>query len=325
VAEVDVLLVTTGTTGGWRIGADELAASLRRAGASAEVAQPGPLRRVRTFALTDFVEARSARRVTLEATAQYRPRALIYCSITAALLWPEPGAVWIDSVAADNRPGRHGIWQRRTERRRLAQSPLVLLWSDRVLEQLRGPRPDAIVVPPPVEPSGELGGRRDIAALAYAGDPQKRRLEYLLEVWRRARRDGETLMVAGREARDPPAGVTFAGRLAPREYRALVRRSRVFLAAPRREDHGIAPLEALADGCLLVTTPSPGAYPALALARRLDPRLVDDDLVRALRIALDDPLAGYAERASELVAPFSKDALDRTVGTRVLPRLLGRG
>jgi DNA polymerase (family 10) len=75
--------------------------------------------------------------------------------------------------------------------------------------------------------------------------------------------------------------------LAPAEYRALLRRSRVFLSAPRREDYGIAQLEALADGCLLVTTPAPGPYAALPLARDLDPRLVGPDL--AIRTALDDP------------------------------------
>ncbi len=122
--------------------------------------------------------------------------------------------------------------------------------------------------------------------------------------------------------RPPEDGVEFVGKLAPEEYRALLRRARVFVAAPKREDYGIAPLEALADGCLLVTTPAPGPYPALALARRLDPRLVDDDLVRAIRFALDDPIPGYAARAAELLAPFSRDAVDRIVARDVLPRLL---
>ena len=114
----------------------------------------------------------------------------------------------------------------------------------------------------------------------------------------------------------------FTGRLAPEAFRALLRRARVFVAAPRREDFGIAPLEALADGAMLVTTPAPGAYAALALARELDPRLVAEDLAPALRAALDDPLAGYAERAAVLVAPFRRDAVTVTISERVLPRLL---
>ena len=56
---------------------------------------------------------------------------------------------------------------------------------------------------------------------------------------------------------------------------------------------------------MLVTTPAPGPYPALELARALDPRLVGEDLGRALRTALDGPAADYAARAAELLAPFS--------------------
>ena len=73
---------------------------------------------------------------------------------------------------------------------------------------------------------------------------------------------------------------------------------------------------------MLVTTPAPGPYPALALARELDPRLVAEDLAPALRAALDDPAPGYAARAAELVAPFSRDAVTATLSQHVLPRLL---
>jgi hypothetical protein len=118
--------------------------------------------------------------------------------------------------------------------------------------------------------------------------------------------------------------VELAGRLAPERYRALLRRARAFLAAPRREDYGIAPLEALADGCQLVTTPSAGPYPARDLARQLDPRLVSGDLAAAIRVALDDPRSDYADRAAELMAPFTRAAVDRTVAQAVLPRLLAR-
>ena len=119
-----------------------------------------------------------------------------------------------------------------------------------------------------------------------------------------------------------------AGRLAPADYRALLRRAHVFLTAPRREDFGIAQLEALADGCMLVTTAAPGPYAALPLARRLDPRLVvegdgHDDLATALRTALDAALPDYAERATAALAPFSRRAVDAVVRDELLPRLLG--
>jgi hypothetical protein len=73
---------------------------------------------------------------------------------------------------------------------------------------------------------------------------------------------------------------------------------------------------------VLVTTPSAGPYPALRLARQLDARLVSDDLPAAIRAALDDPLPGYAERAAQLLAPFRRVAVDRTLVHDVIPRLL---
>ena len=61
---------------------------------------------------------------------------------------------------------------------------------------------------------------------------------------------------------------------------------------------------------------------ALPIARALDGRLVGDDLAGALRMALDDPLAGYAERAREALLPFAREAVDRVVAEQLLPRLL---
>jgi hypothetical protein len=108
----------------------------------------------------------------------------------------------------------------------------------------------------------------------------------------------------------------------PVEYRALLRRARAFVTDPRREDHGIAQLEALADGCLLVTGAAPGPYAALQLARQLDARLVGGDLAAAVRTALDDPPPGYADRARDLLAPFTPAAVDALVADRLLPALL---
>jgi hypothetical protein len=97
----------------------------------------------------------------------------------------------------------------------------------------------------------------------------------------------------------------------------------VFVCAPRREDYGLAQLEALADGCQLVTTPSPGPYAALPIARTLDPRLVSDDLATALDAALESPLGDYSSRAREALAPFGRGAVDSVVAEQLLPRLLG--
>jgi glycosyltransferase involved in cell wall biosynthesis len=323
MAQTDVLIVSSAPTAGWRVAAEELARSLAQAGAAVETVTSEPAPRVRTFMLTDFVEARVARLAALQGIQAHEPRAIIYCSITAALLWPRPGAISLDSIAAENRPGRHGLWQRQIERRRLAETPLVLAWSERALDPLKAPLPETVIVPVPIQPPDTTPQQRDIAVMTYAGDAVKRRLSLVLEAWGKARREGEELLVTGHEA-DPAEGVRSAGVTPPDEFRRLLSRARVFVAAPRREDYGVAALEALAAGCLLVTTPSPGPYPALDLARQLDARLVSNELPAAIRIALDDPLPDYAERAAELLKPFSRVAVDRTVAEDVLPRLLDR-
>ncbi len=317
-------MVSVGGTSGWRTATDALVAALQRAGAQVATVRTGPVPEVRTFALTDYMQARAARRATQAALAQTTPGAIIYCSITAALLWPEPGAIWVDALAAENRPGRHGVWQRRRERSRLTEAPLVMGWSPRALGDAPGFPGDVVVLPVPVVRSGALVAPegRDIAAITYAANPQKKGLDRVLQAWSRARRGDERLVVAGASAITAPPGVDVVGRLAAEEYRALLRRARVFLAAPEREEYGIAPLEALADGCRLVTAPAPGGYPALDLARTLDPRLVGGDLAAAVRTALDDPVPDYARHAAELLEPFSPAGVERTLARDVLPRLL---
>ena len=331
----DVLLVSLGGTTGLREADAELAASLERAGASVEVAAAGPVREWRTMAAIELAWALSARRA---ASAAGPARAVLYSSTTAALLASRPGAIRFDAPAAGNRPGRHGLWQRPVERRRFRDAALLVPWSEGGLAEAPRPHPDAVVVPVPVESSGEAG-ERDIAAITYGAHPEKKGLDHVLAAWAAARREGEELVVAGLDERRgrsfaaeadmaaggrgaPLAGVRFAGALPRAEYRALLRRARVFVTAPRREDHGIAQLEALADGCALVTTPSPGPYAALPIARELDPRLVTDGLATALRAALDDPAPDYAERAAEALRPYAHAEVDRVVADRLLPRLL---
>jgi hypothetical protein len=322
MARPDVLLVSLGGTAGLRAADDSLAASMRRGGASVAVARVPHAREPRTFALTDIAWAVPARRAAAAALADTCPRAIVYSSSTAALLWPEPGAIRFDAPAAGNRPGRHGVWQRPVERRRFAAAPLLLPWSEGALAEAPSPHGSALVVPVPVGPSG-AAAERDIAAITYGANPQKKGLDRVLGAWRAVRRPDETLVVAGLAGGDAD-GVRYAGMLASGAYRALLRRARVFVTAPRREDYGIAQLEALADGCALVTTPAPGPYAALPLARALDPRLVGD-LEVGLRTALDDPAPGYEDRARNLVAPWSVDAVDQLVRERLLPALLGRG
>jgi glycosyltransferase involved in cell wall biosynthesis len=326
---VDVLIVSLGSTGGLRRADEELAGSLRRAGASVAVATTSPPRQVRTLALTDLTWALATRRTARAELARCSPRAVIYSSTTAALLWPRPGAIRFDAPSAGNRPGRAGLWQRPLERRRLRQSPLLLPWSESGLREAPGAagRVDrTLVLPVPVEPAGPSGPPaqvRDIAAVTYGANPAKKGLDRVLAAWRAVHRPGEELVVMGADTESAVSeGVRTVGMLPYEEYRALLRRARVFVCAPRREDYGIAQLEALADGCELVTTSAPGPYAALPIARALDERLVGDDLASALRTALDDPAPGYSARALDALVPFRLEAVDRLVAEELLPRLL---
>ncbi|HXR28288.1 MAG TPA: glycosyltransferase [Solirubrobacteraceae bacterium] len=338
-----VLIVSLGSTEGLRRADRELADSMRRAGADVELAQAQAPAVLPTLMLTDLAWARAARTAAVGALALRagEPRAVLYSSTTAAMLWPRPGAIRFDAPAAGNRRGRHGLWQRPLERRRLEQAPLLLPWSEGALRESppgarRGQR--ALVLPVAVEPSdpGGMAQARDVAAITYAANPRKKGLDRVLDAWQRVRaqRHGDSsdeLLVAGTSEQElRSAGLDLAGAenvrvlggLSGEQYRALVRRARVFVCAPRREDYGIAQLEALADGCLLVSTPAPGPYAALPIARELDPRLVGDDLAGALATALQDPLPGYRERAAEALAPFARREVDRTVAEQLLPRLL---
>lgn len=328
---LDVLLVSLGATGGLRVADEELLASLRRAGASGAIVKAESPQPVRTLMLTDRRWAMAARNAALAELRRTPARSVIYSSTTAALLWPRPGAIRFDALAAGNRPGRHGLWQRPLERRRLHEASLLLPWSDGAL----GEAPThvtagrALTLPVPVEPSG-VSAARDIAAFAYVANPAKKGLDRILEAWRHAGKPGEQLVIAGAAESDlrklgymlPSEGVRVEPMLPYEDYRALLRRTRVLLCAARREDYGISQLEALADGCMLVTTPTPGPYAALPIALELDPRLVGEDLARGLRAALDEPRRDYAAQALRALTPFGRGEADRIVAEQLLPTLL---
>jgi glycosyltransferase involved in cell wall biosynthesis len=324
----DILLVSLGSTAGLRAADDELAGSLRRAGASVDVARAAAVPDVRTFALTDYFWARAARAAAIRGLDRGPVGGVLYSTITAALLWPRPGAIRFDAPAAANRPGRHGFWQRPLERVRLRQAPLLIPQSAGALAEAAVGRTRALVVPVPVDRSGPAGGVRDIAAITYGANPHKKGLDRVLAAWARARRPGEELVVAGVDGLPPDAsgatraaGVRVVGMVSSEAYRGLLRRARVYVTAPRREDYGIAQLEALADGCMLVTNRAPGPYVGLELAERLDPRLVGDDLAGALRLALDAPRPGYAAAAAGLLEPFSPGAVDRLIAGELVAAL----
>ena len=109
---IDVLVVSLGTTLGWRLADEVFLGQLERAGVSTAVVSmrfgaAGKFRR--GYPLNDFVEMHAARRATIAAVRERRPRAVVLSSTTAAMLSPRldvPYAVRLDAPAAMNRPGR---------------------------------------------------------------------------------------------------------------------------------------------------------------------------------------------------------------------------
>ena len=327
MAAADVLLVSLGSTAGLRAaddGARRRAAARGRQRRGRGRAAP---RELRTYALTDLAWARAARVAARAGIAAHAPRAIVYSTTTAALLWPRPGAIRFDAPAAANRPGATASGSARSSAggSRGAAAAAVgrrLAGGGAAPARRRDRRPD--------RRRALAGDRR---AARHRGDhvrrqpaeegpgPRARRVGA-------ARADDEQLVVAGADLRLDAPGVRVAGRLAPAEYRALLRRARVFVTAPRREDYGIAQLEALADGCVLVTTAAPGPYAALPLARALDPRLVADD--RPGSPPRCAPRWTRPRRSTPSAPPprsprSRRAAVDAVVRDELLPRLLGRG
>jgi hypothetical protein len=197
--------------------------------------------------------------------------------------------------------------------------------------------------PPAPEPSTPETDAppRERLAVAYVPDPKAKGLDVLCAGWAAADLHDARLAVYGieperaraflaRAGLPEPARVEWAGLTSPTEFRAALRRAHVYVGGARWEDFGQAPLEALADGALLATVPSGGPFEALAFARELASDLVatsldPDALGSAIAAAFamsPDALPDYRRRAATLLRPFRPDALQQTVGDRVLPALL---
>ena len=258
------------------------------------------------------------------AIAEHRPRAVLYSSTTAALLRAGAGRDPLRRAGGRQPPGAPrrsgsgrssgGGWRARRCWCRGARAALA---------EAPQPRAEAIVVPVPVAPSGPAGASATSPRSPTARTRRRRALDRVLAAWARGAAAGRGAR-RGRASTAPPAeGVRFTGMLPRgRVPRAAAARARRSSARPRREDYGIAQLEALADGCVLVTTPSPGPYAALPAGARARPAARSATTSSAaIRIALDDPAPGYAERALEALAPWRPEAVDRVVAEQLLPRL----
>jgi glycosyltransferase involved in cell wall biosynthesis len=300
----------------------------------------------RGYPVNDFVEMHAARRALLTTVARHEPRSIVISSTTAAMAVPRipmPYAVRLDAPARMNRPGVRNALLHRLERRGLGRARLTLPLSQAAVPELPPESAPAVVVPPPVEPSGPLRDERERVAVAYVPDPKAKGLDVLAAGWGAAAVPAARLEVYGldpdwarahlRRAGVPePAGLELRGTVPAAEFRARMRAARVYAAGARWEDFGQAPLEALADGALVATVPSGGPFEALRLARELgEPALVAPALDGAalgvaIRAAFELPgerARAYRAAARERLRPFSAESVQATVERDVLPRLLG--
>ena len=159
MARPDVLLVSLGTTLGWRVADEMLLEQLRRAGASTAVVSVGrgaADRLRRGYPLNDLVEMHAARRTARTAVERHEPRALIVSSTTAAMLLPAlpvPYAVRFDSPARLNRPGARNAPLHALERRGMSRARITIPFSVAGAEALPEGAARPIVVSPPIDPS----------------------------------------------------------------------------------------------------------------------------------------------------------------------------
>ncbi len=346
---VDVLVVSLGTTRGLRLADAQLVSMLREAGASVAAAATrigltNALRRA--YPVNDMVEAIAARRAFESAFRRHRPRAVVFSTTTAALLVGSPGvpfAVWLDSPARLNRPGRASIAVHALERRQLARARVLMPHSPGAVAALPLGSAPTVLIPPPVPAAPVPSDARERVAVGYTPDPKAKGLALLCAAWGQAEIPGARLLIAGiqperghgflaRRGLRLPAGAELVGMLTQPAFHDLLARARVFVSAAEWEDFGAAPLEALDRGAALVCAPAGGPFPALRIARTLAPSFVGEDrdpgsLARALEAAFagdDAVLAAYRVAGRKALEPYRPEASVQRLQEEVLPALLGR-
>jgi glycosyltransferase involved in cell wall biosynthesis len=319
-ARVDVALLSLGTTLGLRRADDALAELIEAAGLSCRVVRVriGATARLRRqITVIDLVEGLAARRA---ARATRDARAVIVSSATTSLLIERPQVPWavrFDSPTALNRPGWSGAWQRARERRVFAAADVLLPYGHAAAAAAPPTSARVIPLPVPIEARSADAVRDEV--LAHGGWLWKRGIDVLCAAWNEAAPAGR-LVIGGADRATglawlercgvpEPRNVEWAGEVPHEQWLRRVAGARAFVNASRREDYGQSQLEALAAGTPLVTVPSPGAYEALPIARRLAPELVSADLAGALRALGRVDREAYARRAEAELAPYRREAV----------------
>ncbi|WDT93512.1 glycosyltransferase [Thermoleophilum album] len=356
-ASVDLLVVSLGTTPGLRASDRRLVRAMAESGRTVATVRVrvGALAALRRFyPATDLIEAVAARRALLAALRQWRPHAVVFSTTTAALCAPPlgcPYAIWFDSPARLNRPGRRNALQHALERRRFTAARLLLPASRAALAAVADAPAPAELLPLPLElpaappPEPREGARRRVRAVAYVPDPRAKGLDVLVRAWTlfaaaRRSRPAPLLEIFGvtrdRAARwlerrrlQLPATVWVRGAVSEPVFRERLATADVFVHAARWEDFGRAPLEALAFGVPLATTPAGGPYPARdivaavapdLLAAAVDPPALAAAIERAVAYSHADR-TGLAEAARPHLEEFSWPRFVAIVRDRVVPEL----
>ncbi len=352
---VDILYIASGTTAGLRIADQSMLDALTSCGVriacvTSDFRLPFGLRDQlrRSLLATDAYECIELGRVSRRGVRAYRPSAIVYSSTHAALLGAHdsatPVAIRFDTPARLSRRGPGFSVEHRLERRRFAEAKLLLPTGAEVppeVGELLPSGPQVVPLPIPIERAA-LEHRRDPIVLTYAAPPGKKGLDLVVRAWEQVAPANRRLVITGtpreeglrhlaRHGLGEPREVEWAGLLSPDQFRALTRRAEIYLAGSRYENYGIAQLEALANGALLVTVPSAGPFAALSMARKLAPETVapetsGEGLATALRAAVgidENDRRRYRETAGSLLAAHSEAELITRLQQRVLPVLLG--
>jgi hypothetical protein len=353
MATLRVALVSSGTTLGQAINDVEFESVLTDAGADAVRVLPAFPRlpeRIKQPQVNDVVEAWWLRRALTRHLRRHPVDAVVFATTTATFFQPRSvlrrSALRFDALACENRRGRFGLISRVLEQRALHHVRVFLPMSsnrslplprDRYLAQA-----ETVIAMPPVLPPDRVPDRprEHGRVFCYASNPEKKGLDVMIRAWQAHARADARLFVAGISASaaeaylsskglSTPSDVAFLDRIPHAEFVEQLCRAEIYLAASRHEEYGMAQLEALYFGALLVSAESAGLFEAAGLLTALDPRLlasgVDD---RTLAVSLDHALslsaaerAVLADRTKELLEPYQRQSQLDAVGEHLLPAL----
>lgn len=301
----------------------------------------------RGFPLIDLAESLSLR-LALRRSRSAAVGPILCATSTSAIMLPSRvlarAGVRFDALTVQNRPGRRNSITRSLERRWLREVKAAFPYTEsgeQLCRTISG-RTDLTVIrfePYIFGAEDHYDGTRQ-GVLTYSGDPDKKGLDLAVQAFSLSGIDGHELLVTGlseRQARDflatraiaVPETVRFLGEIPAAEYRALSRRSRIYLGSSRVDEFATTQFEALSDGALLVTCPSAGGHAPYEIARTLGPELVADKLsAESLAAALsraaqydDHKLAAYQASARDAVAHLSERRFVEQLAAEVLPAL----